>query len=331
MSEVDFKILDEIIDSNREILDSIKKLIDGAKNIAIIGHINPDGDCIGSQLGLGEGLREREKNIYNINRGAFETDYPKTFEHHFIDDTKTDIDLFIIVDTASDNRISYDTKKIDFSRTIVIDHHISNTKFGILNWIDDNYISTCEMIFILLVYMKISMNKDITQNLLNGLLADNGFFQHIRINKYLSLYISYLMIGFGADPKYSFDLMFCNNSISTEKVFALVLNRIETLCDGKILWTYIYNHDRDNYADFHSGMIFREMMSVRGVKVAIFFKINEEKGEVNASFRSTEDVDVASLAAEFGGGGHRVAAGVTIKGEYYHIKNMILDKVIKLF
>ncbi|MBP7552438.1 MAG: bifunctional oligoribonuclease/PAP phosphatase NrnA [Spirochaetes bacterium] len=326
MNVEDFEIIIKKIKKIESILEKIKKRIVKSKNIAIIGHVNPDGDCIGAQLGLGLALEAIGKTVYNINQGPFDGDYARSFENNFIKDTQSDIDLYIIVDSASDARISYEQDKVDLNKTIVIDHHISNNKYGKINWIDDAYLSTCEMIFLLLFFLRIDINEIISQHLLNGVLSDNGYFQHIRKDKFFSLYIAYLLIKYGGDPNFSRNLMFCNNTLQTEKMFALALGRLESRADGKILCSYIYDKEKNEIGDFHSGMFFRETTSIKGVKISVFFKIDEEKGMINISFRSTDDIDVSKAANFFGGGGHKVAAGAHIRGEFSEVK----EKTLKL-
>ena len=237
------------------------------------------------------------------------------------------------MDTANIERVGNLHKDIDKSKCVVIDHHITNNNFGKINWISDYFISTSEMVFLLTQKMKIDLtNSDGIQYLLNGLLSDNGFFQHVRPHKSLSLLISYEMIEMGADSKKSYDLMFCNNSLDTLKLFSLTLSRITPENNGKVLWSYITEDDKtqNNGANFESGMLFREMMSISKTKVSIFFKIDNSENRVDVSFRSTDDIDVSLVASYFGGGGHKVAAGVSIKGDFETVKKSVLNKINEL-
>lgn len=321
------KILNKILKENSKILKEIKKEIEKSKDIAIIGHINPDGDCIGSQLAIGESLKLLNKNITYINQGEFETEYAKIFKDYFIPNIDKQYDLYIIVDTSSKSRVGDIEKNIDFSKSIVIDHHIKNNNFGKINWVAENFISCSEMIFLLIYYLKIDISKNnINQFLLNGILSDNGYFQHIRTNKFFSLFASYYLIENGADPKKSYDIMFCNNTLNTEKLFSLILNRISFYKTENIIWTYLLYNDKKENTEISSGMIFREMMSIKNVKVSVYFKTYED-GKLSISFRSTEDVNVAKIAEHFGGGGHKVASGVALYGNFEEIKYKILEKV----
>ncbi|OHD25879.1 MAG: hypothetical protein A2086_09755 [Spirochaetes bacterium GWD1_27_9] len=326
-------LLKEILDEFSQILNRITEQIKNANNIAVIGHVNPDGDCVGSQLGLVLALNKIGKNAIPINEGKFKGIYKEYYEKHFEKDITNEYDLYIILDVPNKDRAGGFSNKIDFQKTIVIDHHITNDNFGKINWVSDKFIATAEMVFILLISMDFDFKEcEVSQYLLNALLSDNGFFQHIRNDKYLSLLVSYLMIENGADSKISYDLMFSNNSIETEKLFALALQRLSSIYDGNVMWTYLTEEDKKkfNYPNFESGLVFREMMSIRGVKVSVFFKIDEEQNKIDISFRSTDDVDVSQVAASFGGGGHKVAAGVSVNGEFLDIKKQVFEKLEKI-
>ena len=176
-------------------------------------------------------------------------------------------------------------------------------------------------------------NTLIPQYLINGILADNGYYQHIRTNKFLSLLITYLIVRDGGNPNASFDEMFCNNTLDSEKLFGITLERLSSLKDGKILWSYIYEEDRAkfNNSSFESAVIFKEMLSIRTTKVAVFFKVFKNENRVDISFRSRDEYDLSIIAQSLGGGGHKVACGASVKGSFKEIKDKVLKSVEALF
>ena len=327
-------ILNQIILENKQILTEISQKISNAKNIAVAGHVNPDGDCIGSQLALKFGLESIGKKVTVINDGPFDSAYSREYADKFyssdeIMDKK--FDLVIAVDVASRERIACDKNLLDSNNMITIDHHNSTVPFTSVSWIDASFISASEMIFVLLSFLNVSFDAKLAQTILNGVLSDNGYYQHIRVHKYESLYLTYLLVAYGGDPNLSYHKMYCNNTLETEKLFGRLLGRLETLCNGKIIYGYINQSDRNvggQNIDFSSGMIFQQMLSIKGVGIAIFFKVNDE--DVNVSFRSTDEFDVSLVAQHFGGGGHKVAAGCTIKTDYNSAKNEVLKEICKL-
>ena len=238
---------DKAISKDVQIIDNIIQRINSSKNIAIIGHIDPDGDCIGSQLALYESLTEQGLTADKINEGPYDNKYININKKDYKKDIEKEYDLFIILDTPAKSRIGKFHNKIDFSKVVVIDHHYISEKFGDLNWIDSNFISTSEMVFLLLHKMNIGLNSiAVCQHLLNGIIADNGFFRHIRVDKFFSLLVSYYLIGKGADPKKSYNLVFGKKSLYSKKILCIILDRLTQEEHGKILWTYVTEEDKKN-------------------------------------------------------------------------------------
>ncbi|MBN2546210.1 MAG: DHH family phosphoesterase [Spirochaetes bacterium] len=305
-------------------------LIQKSKNIAVIGHYEPDGDTIGSQLALTISLNQFGIRASAVNQGpfnSFENKKNKKFFKRCIDQY---YDLFIIVDVPDKERIGDFHKNIYFEKSIVIDHHITNNKFGKINWVDDLFVSAGEMVFLLLLKMNIGLNKpEVCQHLLNAITSDNGFYQHIRKDKSFSLLASYYLIQRGADPKESYNILYGMKSLNSKKLLSLVLKRIESVSDGRILWTYLTEKDRklmDN-AQIESLFIFREMLSIKGSLICIYFKSLKKK--VDVSFRSYDKINVADLAKMFGGGGHKSAAGASFRKNFEEVKKEVINKAIE--
>jgi phosphoesterase RecJ-like protein len=327
MQNVDL-LLREILNKDGKTVDKIIAMIKKSKNIAVFGHIEPDGDTIGAQLALYEALKD-DYNIELFNEGPYDNKYISINKKYFKKTLDNDFDLYIIVDTPSKSRIGSAAEKVDFNKSIIIDHHITNDQYGHINWIDVNFISSAEMVFLLLYKMNIGINNPgVCQNLLNGIVADNGLFRHIRKDKYCSLYISYLLIKNGADPVKSYNMIFGWKSLNSKKLLSLALQRLESYGKGKIYWTYITDQDKKAYHNsmVDSSSVFNEIMSINGIEIAIFFKVDKVKEKVDISFRSIDNIDVSSLAQFFGGGGHIVASGTSITGEFEEIKKNVLKK-----
>lgn len=326
------QFINELQNNNSIILDKIVKIINKSKKIAVLGHIEPDGDTIGAQLALYYALKENNFYVELINEGPYDNKYISINKNYFKKSINPHVhfDLYIIVDTPSKDRIGKASQNIDYSKCIVIDHHITNCKYGKINWIEVDFISSSEMIFILLNKMNIGLeNPKVCQNLLNGIVADNGLFRHVRKDKYYSLLISYLLIKKGADPSISYNIIFGKKSLSSKKILSLVLQRLEPYKTGKVLWTYITDKDKKffNNSMVDSSSVFNEIMSVNGVEIAIFFKV--DKNTVDMSFRSVDNINVSKLAKYFGGGGHIVASGATLTGDFDEIKNKVLKKSLE--
>lgn len=313
-------------------LVEIAKAIKKSKKIAILGHKNPDMDCIGSQLALALALAEFGKIVYPLSNGPF-TAYLEEYKQYFIEtlESPSSIDLYLIVDTSSLDRIGNNFLPPK-EKMALIDHHFTNEKFAKINYIDSNFISATELVFLLLTYMNYDFkNKIIVQILLDGILSDNGYYKHIRTEKYDSLLITYFLTSFGGDPKLSYDKMFSNNTVEEIQLLGKVLGRVRTTCNDKIIYTYSTEEDANYFhTELSSLLLFKELTSIKKGQIYLYFKVNSVENKVTISFRAEEGYDVGSVAFELGGGGHKVAAGVTLSGDYEEIKNEILDKVKSL-
>lgn len=330
---MDIKSTIETVKGFPKEIAEIAKELDKAGKLMILGHKNPDMDCIGSQVSLALAMREREKEVIIYSNGPFHS-YMKDYEKLYTNKVENidDIDLFVVVDTSSLNRIDVDFE-LPLEKVIVLDHHVTNENFGKVNYIDSDLISATEIIFMLLVFMDYSFdqNKTVVQILLDGILSDNGYYKHIRSDKYMSLIFTYLLISKGANPKETYDKMYVNNSIDEIKLLGKILNRIDSLKNNQIIYTYQTDNDENGLVHVSSALLFQQMTSIKTGKIFVYFKVNEAENKVIISMRCSPEYDVGSIANSFGGGGHKVAAGATIPGDYETVKKKVLNKILEVY
>ena len=174
-------------------------------------------------------------------------------------------------------------------------------------------------------------NKTVVQILLDGILSDNGYYKHIRSDKYMSLIFTYLLISKGANPKETYDKMYVNNSIDEIKLLGKILNRIDSLKNNQIIYTYQTDNDENGLVHVSSALLFQQMTSIKTGKIFVYFKVNEAENKVIISMRCSPEYDVGSIANSFGGGGHKVAAGATIPGDYETVKKKVLNKILEVY
>ena len=331
---MDIKSTIETVKGFPKEIAEIARELNNAKKIIIFGHKNPDMDCIGSQVSLALAMRERGKEVIIYSNGPFHSymaDYEKLYTNKV--ENIDDIDLFVVVDTSSLNRIDVDFE-LPFEKVIVLDHHVTNENFGKVNYIDSDLISATEIIFMLLVYMDYSFekNKTVVQILLDGILSDNGYYKHIRTDKYMSLIFTYLLISKGANPKETYDKMYVNNNIAEIKLLGKILDRIESLKGDQIIYTYQTDNDEnESGVQVSSALLFQQMTSIKTGKIFLYFKVNTVENKVIVSMRCSPEYDIGSICNIFGGGGHKVAAGATISGDYETVKKKVLDKILEIY
>lgn len=300
--------------------------IQKSNNIVLLCHKNPDGDAIGSTIAMYHILKRMGKDVEMLIE-----DVPSQFK--FIEgynDIKVSSDkeynLSIILDTASKERINDPGNVVDkIKRTIVIDHHPSNTKYGDLNYVEI-YPTCCEIIYNLIREMDLEMTKEIAVPLCVGMITDTGGLSHpdVRSSTYqmageLSKIVDIPSIHkkvLGTITKGQFEL----NKIG--------IKNIEFHKDNQIAFTYITEEDLNNLnlKKSDADILANIGRNIEGVEVVVF--IRKYKDETRVSLRSN-NIDVNEVAKLFGGGGHKNASGIMTTMELDLLKEELLKKVGK--
>lgn len=303
------------------IVDEVKD----AKTIGISGHVRPDGDCIGSVMGLYLYLKkilpdvqtdiylEQPADIFNCIR-----DIDK-----ICTDFKTEIkyDVFFALD-CNDERLG-DAEPIfqNALKKINIDHHISNRGCGDVNIIEAHRSSTSELLYELMDEAQI--DEDIAKALYIGIVHDTGVFQYSNTSP-RTLEIAAKLIKFGFDfPKLISETFYEKTYLQSQIMGRAILESIRLL-DGKCIASVLSKKTMDFYRVGSKDLdgIVNQLMSVKGVECAIFM-YEIKSMEYKVSMRSGGKVDVAEIAVKFGGGGHVRAAGCTMNGTYHdNINNL---------
>lgn len=289
-------------------------LIQGAYHIVVASHINPDGDTLGSMLGLGIALKKTGKKITYFNK---EETLPKKFD--FLPSfTKIksllpkNYDLFICVDAASFERMGVDT----FSphTMIAFDHHKSNTRFADINIVDPTKVSTSLVVLDFLEYFKYEITKECATSLYTALVEDSGFFKFDRVDGETFEKAAYL-VKKGANPSNISNMLTNRNSLAKLRLMqryldALSLKNNATVCISKIKLndfrqTGASKSDSDSFVNIG--------LSLATVHLSIFmYEIDKEF--IKFSLRSKDDsIDCSKIALKYTGGGHKRAAGFTAK------------------
>ncbi len=327
-----------------ELAASILQEIKGAKNILMHCHPSPDGDSMGSTLGLKHALKTIGIES-TIIKG--DSDLPKYLSVLPGYDTvvlknihEVDLaayDLFLILDSASINQISKIKEPVfpNTLKTIVIDHHVSNPGFAHINLVDTTSPSTCQVILDLLNVWNIKLNRDSALNLFVGMFTDTGGFRyHSTTSKTLNMAAQLADIA----PDFT-DVLFeleNNNTKGRLKLHGFLLNSIETHFNDSVAFASISYNDlqKEGFTkeEITGAYITNEMKSVVGWNVCAYF-MEIEPGIVKMSFRTRDEkaFDVSKLALELGGGGHTRAAGAQVKGTLPEVKQKVLEAIKKVF
>ena len=312
-------------------LDEILKEIEDANKIVILTHESPDGDAIGSSLAMKLMLKSLGKEA-----DVIVSEYPRLF--NFLptaDQVKNEsnikkYDLAISVDCADLKRLMKKEYFENAKKTIVIDHHGSNTMYGDLNYVNPVSPACCEILAEMFEYFQIDISKELGTCIMTGIITDTGGFRHAGINSETFEFTAELIRkGVNIPDIYKRTLRTKTkaNFLLTKKV----MERMEILEDGKVTFTYITTKDDEEVQSEpgdHEGLV-DIGRDIEGVEVSIFIRQKENEDAYKISLRSGGNVNVSDICLMFGGGGHPRAAGALVPGSVEEVKEKVLKEVRK--
>lgn len=312
-------------------LDDILLEIKKAETIVILTHESPDGDAVGSSLGLKGILKKIGKDADIII-----SEYSRLFDFMPYSSsilTESNIekyDLAITVDGATLKRIDNAKYFENANKKIVIDHHGTNTMYGDLNFVDPVAPACAQVLVGMCKYYDIEIDKEIATCLMTGIITDTGGFRHKGITPETFEFVAD-MIRKGVDIPYIYNTTLCTKTSANFELSKIATNRLELIENGKIAFTYITNKD-EKMVDAKSGdheSIVDIGLSLENVEISIFLRQKDELEQYKVSMRSKKEINVSDICYIFGGGGHPKAAGCLIKENSDTAKNMILTETIK--
>lgn len=296
--------------------------------IFIAAHIAPDGDCIGSALGLTWALRKIGKTVtVTCNDHVSNTfKYLQGFDELGAK-TPTDEELLIYVDGSAADRFgpAYNPATFNNRPVLVIDHHITNGEFAPLNYIDRRAASTAEIIHRLIRALGVSFDRTIAMCLLTGIITDTLGFRTSSTTVETLRTATELMEAGASIPEIieqSFNQVPMASLRLRGKVFS------EAKLDGIILWAEVpFKTQRELGLNGNgtSGII-NQLLSVENAKIAVLF-VEKENGKIDVGLRSRVGYDVAGIAARLGGGGHKQAAGALLEGPLTTVRERVLAEI----
>lgn len=302
----------------------IKERIQAAQSVLVTSHIRPDGDAIGSCLGLTLALLDAGKQVQAVLSDGL----PASFKHlpgsELIKTRATgECDLIISVDCSDLKRVG---KALDGYRTpdIVIDHHATNDAFGTLNLIEPMAAATASVLTRHMHTWGLSLTTPVAANLLTGLVTDTLGFRTSNTTPEVLRQAAHLL-EIGADMSTLYYRSLVRRTFPAAKYWGAGLSRLERR-DG-IVWTAMTIADRkaSGYSGNDDADLISVISSIDDADVAIIFT-EQTKRKTKVSWRGLKpDVDVASIACQFGGGGHKAASGAEISGGLDEVRERVLN------
>jgi phosphoesterase RecJ-like protein len=321
--------------SQTQKIDDVTAVADAIREndrFVVATHENPDGDALGSMLGITLALRELGKDVVMYLSGTA----PTPGEYRFLDlsdvqrelPTDTEERVLLAVDAANERRIGPEPDVIERAKLVLdVDHHHDNSRFGTLNLIIPEASSTAEIVRDLLRELDVPLNQEIAEALYVGLVTDTGRFQYTNTTP-KALRLAAELVEAGADVHGIFRHVYETLQFAKLKLLARALDRAQLFEGGRLVISYLV---KDDFGDVgaeepYSEGIIDYLRAVEGSEMVALIR-EPPRGEGPArriSLRSSHDeVDVSAIAAKSGGGGHRQAAGFSSEASIEEIIDFI--------
>jgi len=298
----------------------------------IVGHAIPDGDCIGAVTAMGLVLKSMGKKVSILVEDGLPARYeflPGSLMVGSLAELPRIFDARIYLDCADLERIGERTLNIlpEASITVNIDHHISNTRFGHINLVDEKASSTCEVIYCLLKQLNLPITKDMATSLYCGVVMDTGSFQYASTSPSTHR-MAAEFLELGIDLNHIGTNLYESKTRQEIMVIKMALSSLDTSPDGRLAWMELgYQELLEISAEnLHFEGVINLARSIKDVEVAMLFR-ETEPGSVKVGFRSKGAVDVNRIARNWGGGGHIRAAGASLSGDLPTVKELVISKV----
>ena len=316
-----------------EILGNIQTQLERSRNILITAHLNPDGDTVGSQLALAEALDSLGRTVRIINHDAVPPVYCFLPGSERIEQDKkvnAPFDLAFVLECAKKERTGLQGLEPPVP-VINIDHHPGNTLYGDINWVDPTAGAVGQMIYELIQFLQIPLTQEMATNLYTAIYTDTGAFNFSNTSADV-LRTCGDLLDHEISPTEIADHLRENTSFQKMLLLGQVLSTLEQDESGSIVWLTMTRRAFEESGAAHAdteGLIDYTRRIV-GVRVALFFKEIGER-EIRISFRSSDNHDVSSFAAQFGGGGHKHAAACTLYEDLASARKRLISAARQAF
>jgi bifunctional oligoribonuclease and PAP phosphatase NrnA len=311
-------------------LGEIRDEILRRQRFLITSHARPDGDSIGSQLAMAFALDALGKEVRIVNADAAPEhyqDFPGMDRIEIARRVKADVDAVIVMECSDLGRSGVEGLEGEY--IINIDHHAGNRLYGAINWHDESAAACGEMVFDLIRALGVPLSLEIATHIYLAILTDTGSFHHSHITP-RTFDICRQTVEAGVVPAIMARRVFDSNSFGKLKLIGSLLDSMELLDNGRLAVLHMddgmlaacgcTNNDTEGLINLP--------LTAREIQAVVFFKSSPD-GEMRVSMRSKYDVDVRRVANDFGGGGHKNAAGFTVKGSLENVRRRILDRLIE--
>lgn len=286
-----------------------------ANSLLLISHVSPDGDTIGSVLGLRLALLQMGKKVQIVCDGTIpdSMDYLSGHDAYLTpDQVELDYDTAVAVDVSSPEMMGESLPLFERAEhRAVVDHHATNPAYGEVNWIRRGESACCQLIYDGIRALDIELTKEMATCILTGLSTDTGHFQYAATN-YHNMESAADLVRHGADISYISRRMYRSQPMRRVEMTKIVYRKMHFECDGQIGAVELEkkNFDETGCSFGETDGLVNLALEIEGVRFA--YLLSERENGIKVSLRAVEPDTVNDVALQFGGGGHAQAAGCTL-------------------
>jgi len=323
------------VSAARSTFTEIGRALRDHQRFAVLSHVRPDGDALGSQLALAVSLQELGKTVRVWNEDGMLEKYSFLPHAELLTKppaAKEDVDLVVALDTAVPTRLGTALDAVGSAKMMInIDHHPSNPAYGDLVYVDPASPATGQILFELIADQKLPLTKEVAENLYVAISTDTGSFQYPNTTA-RTFEIAAELIRVGVDVGRVSQLLYENYPRRRIELLRELLGTMRFEGKGRVasfsLSLEMAKRLRVLPED-NEGLI-DHLRAIRGVIVAVFFEELPD-GKVRVSRRSkSEKADVCAICMKFGGGGHTLAAGARVRGTLAEVEQKVLEAICEV-
>jgi len=313
------KLKQKRVKMNRELVDQARIRIEQAQRVMICSHTRPDGDAIGSLLALGQALQDAGKHVQMV----LEDGVPSALRfmpgsQQVINQPEGAFDLVIVVDSSKVDRVGAvldEVEKVDLN----IDHHPDNTHFAQINIVDSTAVSATQILTRLLPQLGLNISSTVAANLLTGMITDTIGFKTDNMHPEV-LRMAAELYELGADLPGLYHSAVAAKTFEAARYMGEGLSQLKR--QNGLVWTVLTLENRKNakYPGRDDADLVNIISAIESADVALIF-VEQHPNQIKVSWRTRSlEIDVSKVAHQYGGGGHRAAAGAMIEGNLQDVQ-----------
>lgn len=302
----------------------IGERINKSRRILVVSHVRPDGDAVGSLLGLGLALQKSDKIVQMVLSEGVPPSYRHLQGSELVKKRpEGSFDLIFVLDCSDLSRTGHALDGYH-QPDINIDHHVTNLEFARINLVEPSAVATAEILVEHMLKWELDIDKPIADALLTGLITDTLGFRTGNMTSQ-ALRTAAKLVDAGSDLSILYEKVLIDRTFESAKFWGAGLSTLDR--DGPIVWATLTMDDREacGYSGRDDADLINVLSSIVDTDVSIIF-VEQPNGNVKVSWRARPGHDVSKIALQFGGGGHPAAAGAEIQGSLKTTQSIILEK-----